>query len=116
MYLLCFSSPNFRSDSGNTTNGNDYLSVGYNPSGSTGAGIGRGGETPAKRKRGRPRKAGMGGLPGDPTKPPKRSYVRKKKPESSQVSSIFLSYMMLHMTIIFEFFLCHKYHFSPLTF
>ena len=30
-----FSSPNFRSDSGNTTNGNDYLSVGYNPSGSS---------------------------------------------------------------------------------
>ena len=94
--------------------GTDFF--GYNPSGSTGAGIGRGGETPAKRKRGRPRKAGMGGLPGDPTKPPKRSYVRKKKPESSQVSSIFLSYMMLHMIIIFELFLCHKYHFSPLTF
>ena len=82
--------------------GTDFF--GYNPSGSTGAGIGRGGETPAKRKRGRPRKAGMGGLPGDPTKPPKRSYVRKKKPESSQVSSIFLSYMMLHIIIIFEIF------------
>ena len=77
--------------------GTDFF--GYNPSASTGAGIGRGGETPAKRKRGRPRKAGMGGLPGDPTKPPKRSYVRKKKPESSQVSSIFLSYMMLHIII-----------------
>jgi hypothetical protein len=57
----------------------------YNAANSTGPGIGRGGEPPAKRKRGRPRKAGMGGLPGDPTKPAKRSYVRKKKPESSQV-------------------------------
>ena len=58
----------------------------YNAANTTGPGIGRGGEPPAKRKRGRPRKAGMGGLPGDPNKPPKRSYVRKKKPESSQVS------------------------------
>lgn len=90
--------------------GTDFF--GYNPSGSTGAGIGRGGETPAKRKRGRPRKAGMGGLPGDPTKPPKRSYVRKKKPESSQVSSIFLSYMMLHMIIIILTYLNYFYAIS----
>ena len=59
---------------------------GYSATGSGPAGIERGSEPPAKRKRGRPRKAGMGGVSGDPTRPPKRSYVRKKKPEHSQVS------------------------------
>ena len=58
---------------------NDFF--GYNATGSGSSGIGRGGEPPAKRKRGRPRK----GLPDDPSRPPKRSYVRKKKPEHSQV-------------------------------
>ena len=57
---------------------------GFDSTGPVASGIGRGGEPPAKRKRGRPRKAGMDG-PRDPNKPPKRSYVRKKKPESSQV-------------------------------
>ena len=60
---------------------------GYNSTASSPSVMDRGTEPPAKRKRGRPRKAGMGGMQGDPNKPPKRSYVRKKKLEHSQVSN-----------------------------
>ena len=60
---------------------------GYNSTGPSPSVIDRNTEPPAKRKRGRPRKAGMGGPPGDPTKPAKRSYVRKKKLEHGQVST-----------------------------
>lgn len=90
----------YRSDSGNFSNvggrppygpNNSYNQknpdfFGFDSTG-MGSGIGRGGEPPAKRKRGRPRKAGMDGMPRDPNKPPKRSYVRKKKPEN-QVRSV----------------------------
>ena len=74
---------------------------GFNSTGpSSGSGIGRGGEPPAKRKRGRPRKAGMDGVPRDPNKPPKRSYVRKKKPENSQVCIPSLLSLIILLTYI----------------